>query len=77
MADMEPNLLQVLKLVRAGTIKYGTDTGYANLLAPYAKRVGLDPALADPARGMLPCLLVHGGIEGCANHKAALWKKGF
>ncbi|KAJ3287996.1 hypothetical protein HK104_008373 [Borealophlyctis nickersoniae] len=78
MANMDTRLIDALQKFRSGELVYGQDNGSkADFLCDMAEDIGLPRWQGDPANGLIACTLAHGGIEGCAAHKAAVWRRGF
>ncbi|KAJ3186641.1 hypothetical protein HDU85_007461 [Gaertneriomyces sp. JEL0708] len=77
MSHMDARVLKALRLLGHGTMRYGEDTGHAHLVGDFAEEIGLDRAMGDPVNGLVPCLIVHQGREGCVNQWGWVWRTGF
>ncbi|ETI20163.1 hypothetical protein G647_08197 [Cladophialophora carrionii CBS 160.54] len=69
-ADIDPRLIQALRLARQGNFVYGEDRGQAPLLASLCRDLGLPEEYGDPARTIpIPCELYHcGSGKSCEVH---------
>jgi hypothetical protein len=69
-ADIDPRLIQALRLCRQGDFVYGQDTGQAPLLTSLCNELGLPPEWGDPAKTIpIPCELYHCGAgKSCEIH---------
>ncbi|EXJ54733.1 hypothetical protein A1O7_10074 [Cladophialophora yegresii CBS 114405] len=69
-ADIDPRLIQALRLARQGNFVYGEDTGQAPLLASLCRELGLPEDYGDPAKtNPIPCELYHcGSGKSCEFH---------
>lgn len=76
-AGVDNRLLAAVRLFSENKIKYGVDTGYSYVMGDYATELGLPYILGDPKHGQYPCLLVHGGIDGCHNYGIKKFKRAF
>merc|ERR1719285_1373890 len=72
MANMVPEMVQVLRMAHRGEIVYGKPT---RVLKKYCRQHGLDPAIATFER-KLPCNVVHPGWT-CAGNAWHRWIRGF
>ncbi|KAI8344343.1 hypothetical protein BC941DRAFT_408384 [Chlamydoabsidia padenii] len=78
MAQMDERLLWVLRSIKDGSWVYGKDTGMNDLLGNYCLDLGLPYEAGVPARGRIPCRVVHGGQPwGCEVHAMTRFAKGF
>ncbi|OAL20308.1 hypothetical protein AYO22_09020 [Fonsecaea multimorphosa] len=60
-ADIDPRLIQALRLARQGNFVYGEDTGQAPLLTGLCRKLNLPDEFADPAKTIpIPCCLACG-----------------
>lgn len=76
-ADIDPRLIQALRLARQGDFVYGRDTGQTPLLEPLCKQLRLPEVYADPSKTIpIPCELVHSGTgTSCEVHAIArFWR---
>ncbi|KAK0741000.1 integral membrane protein [Schizothecium vesticola] len=79
-ASVDPRLILALRHCRAGTLRYGVDTGMAPLLAGMCADHGLPPSWGDPVATIpFPCALVHMGAGGasCELHAASRFVRAF
>ena len=69
-ADIDPRLIQVLRLCRQGDFVYGEDTGQAPVLTSLCNELGMPPEWGDPNRTIpIPCKLYHCGRgKSCEIH---------
>ncbi|KIW62158.1 hypothetical protein PV04_10359 [Phialophora macrospora] len=69
-ADIDPRLIQALRLARQGNFVYGKDTGQASLLTSLCRELDLPEEYADPAKTIpIPCELYHcGSGKNCEFH---------
>ncbi|OAP55565.1 hypothetical protein AYL99_10538 [Fonsecaea erecta] len=69
-ADIDPRLIQALRLARQGNFVYGEDTGQAPLLAGLCRELDLPEEFADPSKTIpIPCELYHcGSGKSCEIH---------
>jgi hypothetical protein len=69
-ADIDPRLIQALRLCRQGDFVYGQDTGQAPLLTSLCNELGLPSEWGDPAKTIpIPCELYHCGAgKSCEIH---------
>ncbi|KIW22209.1 uncharacterized protein PV07_12120 [Cladophialophora immunda] len=69
-ADIDPRLIQALRLARQGNFVYGEDTGQAPLLIGLCRDLNLPEELADPSKTIpIPCELYHCGTgKSCEIH---------
>merc|ERR1719320_2286311 len=72
MANMEPEMITVLRMAHRGEIVYGR---YTSALEKYCRRHGLDPSLGTFER-KLPCTVVHPG-SSCLGNAWNRWIRGF
>ncbi|KAJ3044701.1 hypothetical protein HDV00_001105 [Rhizophlyctis rosea] len=77
MSNMDPRLLRAKRLFRSGELKYGDRVGDPGFLMDLAEELGLERRFGDPANGLIPCVVAHGGVEGCVEHKGVVWRRGF
>ncbi|KIW41682.1 uncharacterized protein PV06_07217 [Exophiala oligosperma] len=76
-ADIDPRVIQALRLARRGEFVYGKDTGKAPLLQSLSRELGLPEVYGDPARTIpVPCELYHCGTgKSCERHAASrFWR---
>ncbi|KAK9457692.1 hypothetical protein V1511DRAFT_528693 [Dipodascopsis uninucleata] len=78
-ADMDPRLLEALRLVKAKKFIYGKDTGYADLLSERCEEYGLPRTMGDPAKvRQVPCIVIHENIaENCEIHALLRFERAF
>ncbi|RMD41201.1 hypothetical protein DV735_g3938, partial [Chaetothyriales sp. CBS 134920] len=78
-AELDPSLLQVLRLCRQGDFVYGQDTGYSTVLQRLCDDLGLPREWSDPAKTIpIPCELYHCGAgTSCEVHALSRWLRGF
>ena len=69
-ANLDPRLLQALRLCRQGDFLYGQDTGQAPMLKSLCNELGLPDQWGDPAATVpIPCELYHCGTgPSCEIH---------
>jgi hypothetical protein len=69
-ADIDPRLIQALRLCRQGDFLYGQDTGKAPLLTSLCNELGMPPKWGDPTKTVpIPCELYHcGRAKSCEVH---------
>ncbi|KAL1919600.1 uncharacterized protein VTP21DRAFT_1531 [Calcarisporiella thermophila] len=79
MADMDVRLLEALRLMRKGKIRYRQRTGFEEFLCDYAEERGMPRDLANTIlHDQVSCRVVHGGLRGgCEVHAAYIWGRGF
>ncbi|KAL6247785.1 hypothetical protein RBB50_005133 [Rhinocladiella similis] len=76
-ADIDPRIIQALRLARRGEFIYGQDTGKAPLLQGLSRELGLPEVYGDPARTIpIPCELYHCGTgKSCEGHASSrFWR---
>ncbi|RMZ84880.1 hypothetical protein DV738_g455, partial [Chaetothyriales sp. CBS 135597] len=78
-SELDPRLMQVLRLCRQGDFVYGQDTGCASVLQGLCDELGLPREWADPAKTIpIPCELYHCGAgTSCEVHALSRWLRGF
>ena len=78
-ADIDPRLVQALRLCRQGEYVYGQDTGQTPLLQSLCDELGLPQEWADPARTIpIPCELSHCGTgKSCELHAISRFWRSF
>src|SRR5690606_37531326 len=78
-AEVDPRLIEALRRFRTGEMRYGEDTGQAELLSSMAADYGLPPAWGDPAVSVpFPCELVHLGCgPSCEFHALSRFYRSF
>lgn len=78
-AQLDPNVVLVLRLLYKGDITYGVQGPYTHLLRARAAQLGMPAELGDPAFvEKVPCELYHGRVGGaslfnCEIHGAWRW----
>ena len=77
MSNMDPRLLKLKRLFRSGDLVYGKKVGDPTIMMDLAEELGRPREEGDPANGLIPCFLAHGGVEGCVKHKRLVWRRGF
>ncbi|ODV92911.1 hypothetical protein CANCADRAFT_95364 [Tortispora caseinolytica NRRL Y-17796] len=70
MADADPRLLEALKSLHFGSLKYGSEAGSSKDLQDYAESLGLPRDAGNPAKVVpIPCSLIHHNISpSCEIH---------
>ncbi|KIX94600.1 uncharacterized protein Z520_09646 [Fonsecaea multimorphosa CBS 102226] len=78
-ADIDPRLIQALRLARQGNFVYGEDTGQAPLLTGLCRKLNLPDEFADPAKTIpIPCELYHCGTgKSCEIHALSRFWRGW
>ncbi|RMZ77582.1 hypothetical protein DV737_g4249, partial [Chaetothyriales sp. CBS 132003] len=78
-AQLDPRLLQALRLCRQGDFVYGQDTGWSTLLQGLCDDLGLPREWSNPAKtAPIPCELYHCGAgRSCEVHALSRWSRGF
>lgn len=72
-AAVDPRLIEALRRCHAGELRYGEDTGQADLLGSMCTDLGLPPAWGDPAvTNPFPCEIVHMNCGGASCEYHAL-----
>lgn len=78
MSDIPHELPEVLRLFNNGKIVYGQSSEYNDYLKGVCIKSGLDPSLGDPSKqALIPCVVVHSGIETCTRFWAHSWWTSF
>ncbi|EXJ57778.1 uncharacterized protein A1O5_12336 [Cladophialophora psammophila CBS 110553] len=69
-AEIDPRLIQALRLARQGNFVYGEDTAQTPLLTGLCRELGLPDEFADPSKTIpIPCELYHCGTgKSCEVH---------
>jgi hypothetical protein len=74
MADMDVRLLEALRQLRAGRVRYGRSSP---ILRDYCIEHGLDPLRADLVHGQIPCAAVHPECgQSCSCNFFTRWFRG-
>ena len=74
----EPSLIEALRMLKDGRMKYGVDMGPYEAVREYVRRLGLSPEIGDPQYGQIPCFLVHGGrCESCVDFCVFVLRQSF
>lgn len=70
MAEIDPTLIEALRLCRRGDFVYGEDTGNKDLLRPLCRKLNFPDTWADPRLTVpIPCALYHCGHgRSCESH---------
>ncbi|RMZ92307.1 hypothetical protein DV736_g452, partial [Chaetothyriales sp. CBS 134916] len=78
-AELDPRLLQALRLCRQGDFVYGQDTGWSTLLQGLCDELGLPREWSNPTKTVpIPCELYHCGAgRSCEVHALSRWYRGF
>ena len=78
-AAVDGRLIEALRRCRAGTLRYGRDTGQAPLLGAMCNDYGWPRAWGDPAASVpFPCEMVHMGYgPSCEAHALARFARSF
>lgn len=78
-AAVDDRLIEALRRCRAGTLRYGKDTGQAPLLGAMADDYGWPRVWGDPAISIpFPCEMVHMGVgQSCEKHAASRFVRSF
>ncbi|KAH0827691.1 integral membrane protein [Fonsecaea pedrosoi] len=78
-ADIDPRLIQALRLARQGNFVYGEDTGQATLLTGLCQELNLPDEFADPSKTIpIPCELYHCGTgKSCEIHALSRFWRGW
>ncbi|PKS09697.1 hypothetical protein jhhlp_004318 [Lomentospora prolificans] len=78
-AAVDERLIDALRLCKQGTLRYGEDTGVADLLGSMCRDFNLPPVWGDPAQTTpFPCELVHMGCgPSCEYHAFSRFLRSF
>ncbi|KAJ3010320.1 hypothetical protein HKX48_007460 [Thoreauomyces humboldtii] len=78
MSHFDPRLLEAVRLLGLGTMKYGVETGHGALLGPYCESLGVPYGAGNPANGFIPCTLIHPQSTNCTTHLVnSVFRQGF
>ncbi|KAK0674579.1 hypothetical protein QBC41DRAFT_378242 [Cercophora samala] len=78
-AAVDSRLIQALQRCHEGTLRYGEETGQAELLGSMCKDYNLPPVWGDPAKSVpFPCEIVHMGCgPSCEYHALSRFVRSF